>query len=1394
MAESTTTLGKLLVRLMMDASQFEAANKKAQSDITSLTGFFDRLGTQLNTVVVGGLAAASAALAGFATATTVMGASFENAVAKVGAIAGATGDELGVLEKAARDIGKATAFTATEAAIAMNDLAQAGLKVGDIVNASKAAVLLAGATGSTLSQSTGLLASSLSQFQLASTDTARVADVFSQAMNTTLFDMSSLTEAMKYAGVTGAGLGYTIEETTAAVAEFRNLGLEGSLAGTAFKMMMAQAAHETDRGAAILKKYNLEYKDINPEIKSFSEIMETVGKAAMTTTDSMVIFGSRSGAAVAQIASTFGSGTTKFYETLGALEDSAGSTQETYDKMMDTVAGQFQIAASAIEELMLTVFDQYREPLTTLLQTLGEVISYVAATFGKHTGQMRSGLKGVLDGMNEWLQENKQQMVVWLTSIANIATKAIQFFADILPFLDDIAIVMASIFIAQKIYAFATAIKVAIGVLQALVVVEGEAAAAATAATGGLNLAIAAVVAGTVALATFTAGMISASNAAEQLAAAEKEVEDAARGMTKAYEDHYASVLPAQQARIRAIMAEKAASGELTEEERRHFDQILNLNAASAASAVLSGELVDIQGELLDVETLVNERGNEGLEIIDRKAAHFAELAAAEKANAAALAKAQKEMSYATEINYRGEIARLEEKHGNIDQINAQLGESQRKEEEYALASKRLLDAKTNAIDKAQKEGLAAAKKVRAEDLQDQGAANNKAVDAFATASQKRLELERQLGEEISAIGRGRLGDIDVEEQKRIASTRKVFEDEREAAIKAGQAVIDTYRNEAEAIAKIQRLAAIERTKFQTEEAKKLAQEQADIAFANLTRVQDIERETKHAADSRIEALEHEHQMVLAEMYAATDAEKARIDAAYQQRMATVYREVEGTAIDFLDKRITEAEKLERGRAAFMQQFAGLSGEQIAAIEQKYDQQIWAAKLDQAKESLAQIVAAGQAAADAFSSAWDKVFGGLKNGFEQVSGLSLNFGTIVSAMTDIAGGVATGEVTDPAAAGSAAGDELAATAMNLIQTFIDAAPAFIESLVSALPGLIDAFIDSIPVILQALTDAIPILVDGVVKLLTDGLQAIIDQLPTILDAILDSIPVIVAAVGDAIVMIVDALPGLVEQIMQALPGIITAIMDAIPEIIVSLMDAIPDIVKAIVAAIPDIIMSFLLGIPDILNAIVRELPTMINELLLALLPLIPSIVIAFVTEFIPMIPMIVMEAISAMFEGIWSMVKDFGEWLLEAFENVIKAIGKAVNPFDKKLSYDTDLFNAVQANAAAAVGMHTGIDYVPAMMRVTLHPGEAVIPAHRNRTNPGAASVPVPPPLPGAGAGAGGGGATTIGVYIGERMVDQVTVSAMDRGHAPQLTSRIQTAAGVVKGYSRGRFQGWSKP
>ena len=379
------------------AKEIEQLASDGRRSVKKLDQAFNRLGRSITSIgMVGGRQlmsfgkTAAIALGAVGAVAVKTGASFEFEIAKIVAISGQGEEAIADLSDEARRLGKTTMFTATQAAQGMTELAKAGLSVNSIIRTTGPILELAGATSDSMAHSVKAVVATIKQFNLGFDSTNRVVDVFAKAVTTSLLDMHSLTEAMKFGGSAGAAYTMTLEETVASLAAFRDMGLEGSLAGTNFRMSMAMASVATERKVKILKKYKLVLDDITPVNHSFADILDVIRHNSIEADDALVIFGRRSGAqmrlladavqfseeALVELNAALASGEIDEtqYEDFKSqlvdirqhtkdLEDSAGSAKKMYEKMMNTVTGKAKIVFSKLEEAALILFSAIKDPL-----------------------------------------------------------------------------------------------------------------------------------------------------------------------------------------------------------------------------------------------------------------------------------------------------------------------------------------------------------------------------------------------------------------------------------------------------------------------------------------------------------------------------------------------------------------------------------------------------------------------------------------------------------------------------------------------------------------------------------------------------------------------------------------------------------------------------------------------------------------------------------------------------------------------------------------------------------------------------------------------------------------------------------------------------------------------
>lgn len=356
---------QVLIQIVGSAKALQAA---VNSTLGNLQSGFQSLGKSITQSLSRAAHAAANVIAvqlGAALTFIILkGAQFQDQMMKTALVAGGGFDEL---SKKARELGATTAFTATQAARGMYDLASAGFDTAEIIDSVGASMRLAGATGSEMYQATGLVTRTIRAFGLDASESTRITDIFSKSILTSQLTMHRLTEAMKYAAPVGASFGMSVEDTAGSVALLVDILGQGTMAGTAFRMAMAKASRPSRTGRLVVEKYGLQLRDTEGKMKSFVGILEELAKTTIMPKEAMELFGVRAGAVVRQISVNMQRGKTDIKAYMEMLKNSAGSTQAMYDKMMTTVLSKWKIWWSKIVDIALSSFDMLLPYIDKLL-------------------------------------------------------------------------------------------------------------------------------------------------------------------------------------------------------------------------------------------------------------------------------------------------------------------------------------------------------------------------------------------------------------------------------------------------------------------------------------------------------------------------------------------------------------------------------------------------------------------------------------------------------------------------------------------------------------------------------------------------------------------------------------------------------------------------------------------------------------------------------------------------------------------------------------------------------------------------------------------------------------------------------------------------------------------
>ena len=177
---------------------------------------------------------------------------FEQAMARVKAVTNASGKDFAALSKQAEDLGRATQFSATQAAQTQEVLARANFQTAEIIAAMPSLLNMAAAEGMDLSNAADIAATTLRGFGMQANEMNRVANVLAEASRSSNTSIATLGESFKYVATDAHVLGMSIEDTAALVGVLGNAAHKGSIGGTDIRGIINRLIAPTEKGKKAL--------------------------------------------------------------------------------------------------------------------------------------------------------------------------------------------------------------------------------------------------------------------------------------------------------------------------------------------------------------------------------------------------------------------------------------------------------------------------------------------------------------------------------------------------------------------------------------------------------------------------------------------------------------------------------------------------------------------------------------------------------------------------------------------------------------------------------------------------------------------------------------------------------------------------------------------------------------------------------------------------------------------------------------------------------------------------------------------------------------------------------------------------------------------------------------
>lgn len=405
-------------------------------------GNIAKSGMSLITGAIGAASGAVTALGGYAVK---VGKEFESGMSQIGATLGYSVAELHdetseayenmeKLTAKAEEMGRKTAFSASQAADGLNILAMSGFDASTSIDMVENVLNLAAAGGLSLAQSASYVSGSMKGFVAeamnfadATEASAYYSDMIAKGATLANTNVSQLGEALSQASAAANSYGQTSAATEVALLRLAEQNVTGTAAATALSAAMKNIYSPMDKAKEVMDELGVSAYTASGEARDFNQVVNELNDALSTKTAQErasledAIFGIQGKDAFDKMVSTSAEKTQEFYDSLKYTDDgSMGSAALQAETMLDNLEGRITLFQSASEGFANAIYKHLQDPLKELVEIGTDYVSEL-------TESLESGdFSGLAESLGSVLADAVTTLSGYIPSVVEMGASFIQ--------------------------------------------------------------------------------------------------------------------------------------------------------------------------------------------------------------------------------------------------------------------------------------------------------------------------------------------------------------------------------------------------------------------------------------------------------------------------------------------------------------------------------------------------------------------------------------------------------------------------------------------------------------------------------------------------------------------------------------------------------------------------------------------------------------------------------------------------------------------------------------------------------------------------------------------------------------------------------------------------------
>jgi len=460
----------LFAKLSLDSSEYEQGLEGAKSKASSIGGVIGKGLSTAGKIAGVAIGAATTAVGVFAKSSLDAGMDFDKAMSQVQATMLKTNEEMtnsighsstafgefeGNLREFAQFLGQNTAFSATEAAEALNYMALAGYSTQESMDMLPNVLSLAAAGNFDLARASDMVTDAQTAFGISAERTTQMVDEMAKAASTGNTSVEQLGDAFLVVGGLAKELNGGmvtladgtqapvdgLQEMEIALTAMANAGVKGSEAGTHMRNMLLKLSSPTDAGTQALEEMGVTVFDTEGKMRSLADIFGDLSDELDNMTQEQKIqtisdlFNTRDMASAEALLAAVG----QDWDEIGAsILDAKGSAAEMSKIQLNNLEGDITLFKSALEGAKIAISDQLTPSLREFVRFGTSGLSTLTDAFQK------GGLSGAMEAFGTILSNGLNMIISKLPDFINAGMQLLGAFGqgilDNLPTIVDAAV------------------------------------------------------------------------------------------------------------------------------------------------------------------------------------------------------------------------------------------------------------------------------------------------------------------------------------------------------------------------------------------------------------------------------------------------------------------------------------------------------------------------------------------------------------------------------------------------------------------------------------------------------------------------------------------------------------------------------------------------------------------------------------------------------------------------------------------------------------------------------------------------------------------------------------------------------------------------------------------